>query len=306
MLCRHIAKALGLAAPSHPKPAGVRVEPVGIYGPARSTVYLMLPADPARMMREVERLFGAQSDPFVILTPTGAHCSAEVESMLRRQACMHIPLAAALHFTPEGALAAAPAAALMLTEFASRATEGPGLVKTIERFDPNLEAVAKGSYELQREVDELRQFAADGCFKFALRVDGEDFRAFAVIMVLGNRKAAADFLKVPHRSFYDRVDKWSARGRDYQLMVRYIEWRKRSSRKIKLRLEDSVQSGEPNDAPENPETVGDALDAISATDNRDYPKILADLMQTLKAQNATNWGDIRQELVEMLEEEVSG
>ena len=43
-------------------------------------------------------------------------------------------------------------------------------------------------------------------FKFALRVEPEDFRAFAIIMALGNRKAAADFLKVPHRSFYDRVE----------------------------------------------------------------------------------------------------
>jgi len=53
--------------------------------------------------------------------------------------------------------------------------------------------------------------------------------------------------------------------------------------KIKLRLQDSVQSGEPSDAPESPETVGDVLDTISATDNPDYPAIPGQVMETLQA-----------------------
>jgi hypothetical protein len=74
--------------------------------------------------------------------------------------------------------------------------------------------------------------------------------------------------------------------------------------KIKLRLQDSVQSGEPSDAPENSDTVGDVLDTISATDNRDYPAILGQVMETLKAQNGKNWAAVRDELVEMIREEV--
>ena len=54
--------------------------------------------------------------------------------------------------------------------------------------------------------------------------------ARAVIMALGNRKAAADHLKIPARTLYHRVDQWAGRGKDYQLMLRYLEWRKRSSR----------------------------------------------------------------------------
>jgi hypothetical protein len=75
--------------------------------------------------------------------------------------------------------------------------------------------------------------------------------------------------------------------------------------KIKLRLDDSVQSGEPIDAPENPETVGDVLDAIKADDNRDYPAILGQVMEALKAQNVKNWPAVRDELVEMILEEVA-
>jgi hypothetical protein len=179
------------------------------------------------------------------------------------------------------------------------------VLAAMERFEEKLEVVARGNFELRRENEELRTLHGEGFFKFALRVDGEDFRAFAVIMALGNRKAAADFLEVPHRSFYDRVEKWPGRGRDYQRMARFIDWRKRSSRRIKLRLEDSVQSGEPNDESENPETVRGVLDAISAGDNRDYPAVLAQVMEALKAQNVKNWPAVRDELVGMIREEVA-
>jgi hypothetical protein len=303
-LCGRIAGALGLSAVNGRKPGQVRAEMVGTYGAAGSPVYLMLPGDSGRMMREVERLFGAQPDPFLLLTPTGAHCSHDVETMLRRQLCMHIALSSAAVLGPGGALTAVAAVAPLLAEFVRRCGDGRGLVKTVERLDRNVEAVARGNYELKREVDGLRQSQADGFFKFALRVDGEDFRAFAVIMALGNRKAAADFLKVPHRSFYDRVGKWSARGKEYKVLVRWIEWRKRSGRKIKLRLEDSVQSGEPNDAPENPGTVGDVLDAIKADDNRDYPAILREILTALAEQNRENWAEVKKEVMGIIREEI--
>ena len=46
------------------------------------------------------------------------------------------------------------------------------------------------------------------------------------------------------------------------------------------------------------------LDSISATDNRDYPAVLAQVMETLKEQNAGNWLAVRAELVDMIREEV--
>jgi len=81
------------------------------------------------------------------------------------------------------------------------------------------------------------KFAADG--RVQARAD------FA-----GNRKAAASYLKVPMRTFYDRVERWTERGRECGRMFRLIGWRKRTGRRIKVRLEDSLQSGEPNDLAE--------------------------------------------------------
>ena len=92
---------------------------------------------------------------------------------------------------------------------------------------------------------------------------------------------------------------------EYLRMVRWIVWRKASGRKIKLRLEDSVQSGEPSDGAENPETVGAVLDTIAGAENRDYPAILRTVMEALEAQNVKNWPRVRDELVDLIRDEVS-
>ena len=304
VLCGGIARCLGLGPCGGRMVAGARAELAGTHGPARSGVYLMFPGDGSRMTREVERLFCAQPDPFVLLTPTGIHCTADVESALRRQACMHIALSEAVVLRPDGSLAPSAAAAGLLAEFVRRCGEGRGLAKAVERIDRNMDAVARGDYELRKENEELRQLNKDGYFNFAVRVKGEDFLAFAVIMALGNRKAAAEHLKIPHRTLYNRVEQWTGRGKDYQLMLRYMGWRKRSARHLKVELNPSLQSGDAGDRPENPETMADVLTEIAAADNRDYPAMFADVLQALERQNAGNWMKVRQELVEMIKEDV--
>jgi hypothetical protein len=125
-------------------------------------------------------------------------------------------------------------------------------------------------------------------------------------MALGNRKAAADFLEVPHRSFYDRVEKWASRGKDYQRLYRFVEWRKKVGRKIMVPLGDSVQSGEPSDNAENPATVAAVADKIATAGNQDYPSILREILEALAEQNPENWAEVRGELMEMIREEVGG
>jgi hypothetical protein len=167
-----------------------------------------------------------------------------------------------------------------------------------------LAAVARGDFELRKENEELRTLQGEGYFKFALRVEPDDFRVFAIIMALGNRKAAADFLDVPHRSFYDRVDKWSERGKDYRRLYRFVEWRKKVGRKIVVPLGDSMQSGEPSDEPENPQTVEAVADRIATADSRDYPTILREILEALARQNPKNWAEVRREVAELIREEV--
>lgn len=165
-------------------------------------------------------------------------------------------------------------------------------------------AVRKNFREISQENEELKQLQAEGFLKFAVRVSGADFQAFAVILALGNRKAAADFLAVPHRSFYDRVKKWSSQGPDYRRMLRCIEWRKAVGRKLKVRLDGSVQSGEPGKVAENPQTIGEVLSKITQDGGDSRENLLREVLGALENQNGGNWQSIRKELVGLIKEEV--
>jgi hypothetical protein len=193
----------------------------------------------------------------------------------------------------------------MFAEFGRQVENGNGFARMMQQINSKLDAIAIGASELRRENKELKEMQGAGLFKFALRVDGEDFQAFAAVMGLGNRKAAAEFLRVPLRSFYERVDGWKTRGRDYQRMFRLVEWRKATGRKIRVRLEDSLQSGDGSDA-ENPETLGDVLAKMreQGPDDMAYDDILRQVWQALQEQNADNWDAVRRELVDILREEL--
>jgi hypothetical protein len=258
------------------------------------------------LLRELQKLVGLRDAPFLLLTPTGSGWSPEVEAMARAHGGGHISLSSVLNVQPGGTLVSRETIGPMLDEFARRVGRGSGVATVVRRIDDNLAAIAKGSAELRRENEELRQMQGAGLFKFALRVDVADFQAFATVMALGNRKAAAEFLGVPMRTFYDRVDAWQGRGRDYLRMFRLVEWRKVTGRKIQLRLDDALLSGDGSSA-QNPETLGDILAKMKeqGPDNCGYADILRQVWQALQEQNADNWEGVRAELVEILKEEVA-
>ena len=84
--------------------------------------------------------------------------------------------------------------------------------RRLEAVRINTEAMAKNEYELRQENTELRILAEAGFLRFAVRVDAEDFRAFAAIMLTGNRRRAAETLRVPQTTFWTRVDAWPNRS----------------------------------------------------------------------------------------------
>ena len=178
------------------------------------------------------------------------------------------------------------------------------LQQKLEQALLTFDTAARNQYALAKENAELRQLNQEGYLNFALRVNPNDFLAFAVTMALGNRKAAAEHLKIPLRSFYDRVNLWARGSKDHQRMFRLIEWRKKTGRKILVRLDDSVQTGEPNDETENPVTMAAVLEAIATSDQRDYPAVLRDLFEVLAKQSAKNWESIKGEALQIIKEEL--
>ena len=186
----------------------------------------------------------------------------------------------------------------------------PGAVallgKGVETVRLNIEAIAKNEYELRQENAELQRLQAEGYLKFAAKVNGGDFTALIYNMALGNRKKAADALGIPHRSFYDRVNKWLEMGSEYKRMFRLVEWRKNVGRQLKVRLEDSLLSGEPNGSAENPETIRDVMTRMKdqEVDSRDYPAILRDILEAMSKQNPANWRSVNKEVLEIITEEL--
>jgi hypothetical protein len=285
---------------------GPRIQQIGVWSDRRTPVFFGIPGNTDEFLKDVVCLCASSSDSFLLVTPTGRYCDASVHSILQTHNSLHIPMAGMVAMLPSGGLRAIGSAATVLDDFEKRLSKGTGLEKTIARMDRNLEALAKGTYDLRRENEELSHLEKQGFFQFALRVDRDDFQAFAVIMALGNRKAAADFLETPHRSFYDRVEKWTGKGSEYKKMYRMVEWRKASGRKTIAALPDSVLSADSGGDAENPDNLALVLETLrtNQSDNRDYPAILRQILEALTEQGVENWKTIRDEVVELIAEEI--
>ena len=298
-----IRQALGFAKPSAAGYVSAGLREIGTYSAAAVPVYLSLESTDG-LLRELTKLLGQRDGPFLVLTSTGGSWSAEVEALARPHAGGHISLSSVLNASPNG-FASNGTVEPMLSEFAMRLNRGNGLAAVVQRIGSDLQVIAKGAADLRRENQELKEMQGAGLFQFALRVDVADFQAFAAVMALGNRKAAAEFLDVPMRTFYDRVEAWRMRGKDYQRMFRMVEWRKATGRKIHVRLEDSLMSSDGSNS-ENPETLASVLAKMKeqGSDNRGYADILRQVWQALQEQNTGNWDGVRNELVEILREEV--
>ena len=177
--------------------------------------------------------------------------------------------------------------------------------RRLEAVRINTEAMAKNEYELRQENTELRILAEAGFLRFAVRVDAVDFRAFAAIMLTGNRYQAADSLQIPQTTFWKKVETWPARGADYKRLYRMIEWRKKTGRKIKVRLDDSLLGTLVKGKAENPQTIRDVQASMQdQTDEKSRDELLRDILQAIASQNAQNWQSVRAELIEILKQEV--
>jgi hypothetical protein len=204
--------------------------------------------------------------------------------------------------------AGAPAAATAVAETPSEPWDIRPALAEIHR---QISAVAQGSYDLRKENrqlqdenESLRDMQYGGLFDFVLDVEREDFLAFAFIMALGNRSAAADSLKVPQRSFYDRLERWKTRGKSYQEMLRWIQWRKAVGRKIKLRLPDPKDSGSADETAVDPDVLQEVVEAVGESSSRNYPSLLREILSVLLAQNPKNWESARRDLVALIKEEL--
>ena len=307
---RKLGDSIRVALGFDPAPAGTAHDlrkslRIGTYGALHTPVFFCCPHDEAALLREIAVLWNPGAVPFILLTPTRDFYTATVEAAVHRSSSLLISCSAALAVEAGGKLRVIRPVGPLLQDFTNRRAEGPGLVKTVEAIGRDIHAVATNTYELRRENDELRALADGGFLKFATRVDADDFRAIAAIMLMGNPSKAANALDIPSRTFYDRVNSWKDRGPDYVRMYRMYRSRKTAGRKISVRLEDSLLGTEVEDQRENPETIGGVIDAMrNKTDNRDYAELFRDILEALARQNSQNWQKIQAEVIGILREEL--
>lgn len=310
-LCRAIRRAFRFDDPPDERAvlySASHVWTVGNYGALHSPVYLLARPSEPEFVREIEGLITCQPEPFILLAPTQRHRTPTVQAILQRQQSVFIPLSRTLALNGPGRFMVTHPVQPILDRFTAGLAAGAGLVKTVEKFGRDLDAVAKGNYELRKENEDLRRLAADGYFKFVLSVDPLDFRYFAAIFAKGDRAKAAQLFKdeIGERRFYERIDSWKSRGPEYKRMYRIVEARKNAGRHGKIRLNESLQSASVQDEAENPDTMQDVLDKLHADnlDQRSFPSLLQDILNALLDMNDTNWRAIRDELVPAIREEV--
>jgi hypothetical protein len=278
---------------------------IGSHGTLHSPVYFHCPHEEAALLREIEVLLNGAANPFILVTPSRGHYTATVEGAVSRAGCLLIPCSMTLAVEPGGKLRVTNPIEPLLADFTTRQTTGAALTKTVETIGRDLHAVVTNTYELRRENEELKALAEGGFLRFATRVEADDFRAFAAIMLTGNRSQAAQALNNATRTFYDRVDTWPTRGSVYKRMFRMTEWRKKQGRKIKVRLEDSLLGTEVEDQPENPGTIADVLAAMRDKSDTGSPdNLLRDILDAIARQNADNWQEVQTELIDILRDEL--
>lgn len=308
---RKLGDSIRVALGFDPAPAGTAHDLrkslcIGTYGALHTPVFFCCPHDEATLLREIAVLWNPGAVSFILLTPTRDFYTATVEAAIHRSFSLLISCSSALAVEAGGKLRVISPIGSLLQDFANRQAEGPGLVKTVEAIGRDIHAVATNTYELRRENDELRALTDGGFLRFVTRVNADDFRAFAAIMLTGNRSRAAEILKKPSRTFYDQVETWLGKGMDYKRLFRMVEWRTKVGRKIILRLDDSLLGTEVEGQAENPETIRTVLEDLrnKNTTSGSQEALLRDILEAMARQNPQNWQKIQAEVIDMLREEL--
>ena len=278
--------------------------PVGTHSKTHSPVYFLTQNTEEDFLKELEELISAETVPFILLTPSNQFNTPNAKDVLKRHQSVVIPLLSTLYFRGPGKFTITQSIQPILEQFKKGLGEGSGLVKTVERIDRNIEAVAKNKHELESENEELKRLAKDGLFNFLTQVEADDFRFFIAICMHGDRAKAARALKVKQRTFYDRVNSWPSRGQQYNRMYKMICSVKKLKTKI-VSLPGSIQHGGSRNENENPEILHEILQKIKQSSNSSaYPHILQEVFDAILNMNKDNWSAIRKELLPLLQEEL--
>ncbi len=273
-----VCKALGFGPGAETNSPGVRVRQVGMYAPAAAPVYFSQGSSDV-LLRELGKLSGVRDTPFLLLTPTGRHCSESVDSLLRQLGAGHVSLSSALTPCP-GAFRAMPAAEPMLREFERRVASLRDRGGTLRNIHQEIASVRKEFGEIRSAKQRLEKMQAEGLLAFTRKVDATSFKVLCAILGEGDVSKASRALGMPDASVRTIMRRWQGRGKEYCTMLELVRWRKKVGRRETLPLNDAVIQ-------ERAET-------------RDYPGLLSDVLDGLLSVTEENWEERCGELADLL------
>ena len=258
------------------------MEEIGV-GPVRAPVFFSS-ARRETLLREMEKLLAVREGPLILLTPTGAACSQEVDSALRRAGGAHVSLSAFVDVEVEGFKLRARNDG-MWADFERRAATLRNDGGTLRSIHREIAAVRGEFVELRSAKQRLEKMLADGLFAFTRKVDAASFKTLCTILAEGDVAKASRSLAAPEATIRATVRRWCGKGKEYRAMVELVRWRKKVGRKERLPLNDAIVH-------ERAETA-------------DYPGLLSDVLDGLLSMTEENWADRCEELAELLRPVVS-
>jgi hypothetical protein len=173
----------------------------------------------------------------------------------------------------------------VMAAFDQRLAFGPGLVKTVERIDRNMETVAKQKADLSAAKARIEQMHGDGLFAFASKIDREARDIFLAILASGDVAKASRDLVTSDSTLRSKVAAWRKRGKAYVALAEFVRWRKAIKGKAGVEFAKRLASGAERDV--------------------DFPSLICDAVEELEMLDPDNWEERCGNLADALRKAVS-
>lgn len=253
----------------------------------------------------IEKLISMNPDPLILLIPSAEIITPTVQSLLLRSHIMLIDVSEYLAFRDSKKILISKSIQPLIDKYQEGLMLDSELPKHIERIDRNIDLVAKGKYDLEKENDELKNAEANGLFNFLTKVSADDFRYFIAICMHGDRAKAAKALSIKVSTFYGYIEKWKTKDLNCQRMYRMIGAFKNLKAK-NVSMPASLLYSSSGGKNENPSILEHALQKMKNSQNGSvYPNIFQEVLGAFKKMNANNWEAIKAEVIPLLKEELS-
>ncbi len=152
-----------------------------------------------------------------------------------------------------------------------------------QHMDSRIDLVGRKFADLEAENERLKGDLAKVIAHIASQVDPEYFKWIYMILASGSARKAADSLNISSSTFDRQLKEFSSRGGMYKTLFALISVRRKCGTK-------SVEGYNPAFALHQQAALSDS-------------SVISDLLDGLRALNATNWQAVQQELIELVEEE---